>query len=43
MIYSMIDRFTDYSNQVMQLILSFAKLLDFSYSSVLSWIYFTLP
>ena len=40
MIYSMIDRFTDYSNQVMQLILSFAKLLDFSYSSALSWIYF---
>ena len=36
----MIDRFTDYSNQVMQLILSFAKLLDFSYSSALSWIYF---
>ena len=40
MIYSMIDRFTDYNNQVMQLILSFAKLLDFSYSSALSWIYF---
>ncbi|MBE5786757.1 MAG: sugar ABC transporter permease [Clostridiales bacterium] len=39
-VYSIIDRFTDYGNKVMQHILSFAKGFDFSYSSALAWIYF---
>ena len=38
--YTVIDNFTDYSNQVMTYILDFGKRLEFSYSSTLSWIYF---
>jgi len=41
-VYSMIDRFTDFENSVMQHILGFAKSLDFSYSSALAWIYFVI-
>ena len=40
--YTIIDSFTDFSNQVMQYIYSFAKMLDFSYSSVLAVIYFVI-
>lgn len=40
--YTIIDSFTDFSNQVMQYIYSFAKMLDFSYSSVLAIIYFVV-
>ena len=41
-VYTIIDRFTDFENSVMQHILSFAKALDFSYSSTLAWIYFLI-
>lgn len=41
-VYTIIDRFTDYSNNVMQYIHSFAKNLDFNFSSALSWIYFVV-
>lgn len=40
--YTVIDNFTDYSNQVMTYILGFGKRLEFSYSSTLSWIYFLI-
>ena len=42
LIYTVIDSFTDYGNAVMQYIYTFGKSLDFSYSAVLSWIYFVL-
>lgn len=42
LIYTVIDNFTDYSNDVMQYIYGFGKSLDFSYSAALSWIYFIL-
>lgn len=42
LIYSIIDNFTDYSNTVMQYVVSIGRDLDFSYSSALSWIYFVI-
>ena len=42
LIYTIIDGFTDYSNKVMTYIYSFAKMLNFSYSAVLSWIFFLI-
>ncbi len=42
LIYTIIDNFTDYSNSVMQYIVSVGRDLDFSYSSALSWIYFII-
>ncbi len=42
LIYTIIDGFTDFSNNVMQYIQSFGQQLNFSYSSTLSWIYFII-
>ena len=42
LVYTVIDNFTDYGNQVMQYIYNYGKALDFSYSAALSWIYFIL-
>ena len=39
-VYSIIDRFIDYNNGVLQYILGFAQKLEFSYSSAMAWIYF---
>ena len=39
-VYSIIDRFIDYNNGVLQYILGFAQKLDFSYSSAMAWLYF---
>ncbi len=39
-VYTIIDDFTDYNNQVMQYIQGFAKMLDLHFSATLSWIYF---
>lgn len=42
MIYTIIDSFTDYSNTVMIYIQDFARALNFSYSSALSWIFLVI-
>ena len=39
-VYSIIDRFIDYNNGVLQYILGFAQKLEFSYSSAMAWLYF---
>ena len=41
-VYTLIDMFSDYSNQVMQYIYTFAKSLNLSFSSALSTIYFLI-
>lgn len=41
-VYSIIDCFTDYQNSVVRYIYDQAKLLDFGYSSALSWMYFLI-
>ncbi|NCU25254.1 sugar ABC transporter permease [Candidatus Nomurabacteria bacterium] len=39
-VYTIIDSFVDHSNEFMQIIIKYARSLDFSYSSALAWIYF---
>ena len=40
LIYSIVDSFTDYSNQTMRMILNLTRTLKIEYSAALSWIYF---
>ncbi len=42
LIYTIIENFTDYSNEVMKYVVNIGRDLDFSYSSALSWIYFVI-
>lgn len=39
-IYSIIDRFVDYNNDVLQYILTYSQKLEFSFASAMAWIYF---
>ena len=41
-IYTIIDNFTDFGNELLQYILTFGKTFDFSYSSALGLIYFAV-
>ena len=41
-IYTIIDSFTDYSNDLMKIIIKYAQSLNFSYSSALAWLYFAV-
>ena len=39
-VYTVIDGLSDYSNEYQKLVVSYAQQFDYSYSSVLTWLYF---
>lgn len=41
-VYSIIDRFVDYNNAVLQYILTYSQKLEFSFASAMAWIYFVV-
>ncbi len=41
-VYSIIDRFVDYNNGVLQYILTYSQKLEFSFASAMAWIYFVV-
>lgn len=41
-VYSIIDRFVDYNNGVLQYILTYSQKLEFSFASAMAWIYFAV-
>lgn len=42
LVYSIIDTFTDFSNDTMRMIHEYARQLNLAYSAALSWIYFVI-